>query len=319
MYDFFTLYADVDKWDSGLKTGELPQDPSLELTNPLDKWIVSRVHQLNQEIDGHMQRYDMPNALKPILPFLDDASNWYVRRSRKRFWKSEDDSDKNDAYRTLHYVLVQLSMIMAPFTPFLAEELYQKLTGGESVHLLDWPEVGHINELVLRDMAELREGITVALAQRAANGIKVRQPLKHLMFTPTNAFLPAHEPMFIETLKEEVNVKEVMLGQSHGHDHTVTLDTKITPELKREGLMREIIRNVQQSRKQAGLEVDDRITLHLSAESKDLQAVLADKDLLAAIKAETLTSELSVKLDDAFTSEVKVEGDPLTISLAKAK
>ena len=94
MYDFFTLYADVDGWDSGLDKGELPADPTADLTSPLDSWIVSRVHQLTAEVDGHMQRYDLPNALKPILPFLDDASNWYVRRSRKRFWKSDNDADK---------------------------------------------------------------------------------------------------------------------------------------------------------------------------------------------------------------------------------
>jgi isoleucyl-tRNA synthetase len=332
MYDFFTLYADVDKWDSGLKAGELPQDPSAELTNPLDKWIVSRVHQLSNEIDGHMQRYDMPNALKPVLPFLDDASNWYVRRSRKRFWKSEDDSDKNDAYRTLHYVLVQLSLIMAPFTPFLAEELYHKLTGGESVHLLDWPEVGHINELVLQDMQTVRDVITQGLAQRAEAGIKTRQPL------PWVNIYDQHQRLtddFKEIVAEELNVKAVesrrnpeftgsesFIERWNAHVSEwplVVLNTEVTPELKREGLMREIVRNVQQSRKQAGLEVDDRIHLHLSAESKDLQAVLADKELMAAIKTETLTSELSDGLKDAFTSEVKVEGSPLTISIVKAK
>src|SRR5665213_2146790 len=99
MYDFFTLYADVDgwEWDGSLA------DPTPDLTNPLDHWIVSRVHQLGSEVDAHMQRYDLPNALKPILPFIDDASNWYVRRSRKRFWKSDNDGDKAAAYRTLHY------------------------------------------------------------------------------------------------------------------------------------------------------------------------------------------------------------------------
>src|SRR5690606_17190438 len=109
------------------------------VANPLDIWIVSRLHQLVAEVEEHMDEYNIPDALSPILPFLDDASNWYVRRSRRRFWKSEDDSDKNDAYRTLHYVLVRLSYLLAPFTPFLAEELYHNLTGDEeSVHLKDW-------------------------------------------------------------------------------------------------------------------------------------------------------------------------------------
>ena len=174
MYDFFTLYAEVDGWEWD---GKL-EDPSLSLKNPLDQWIISRVHQLTEEVGHHMDGYDVPNAVKPILPFLDDASNWYVRRSRRRFWKSGDDADKNDAYRTLHYVLVQLSLVMAPFTPFLAEELYKKLTGRESVHLEDWPVTGHINELALERMTFIREVINEGLSQRAAAGIKVRQPLQ---------------------------------------------------------------------------------------------------------------------------------------------
>src|SRR5205085_2261326 len=95
----------------------------------------------------------------------------------KRFWKSDNDTDKQLAYRTLHYVLVQLSLVMAPFTPFLAEELYRQLTGGESVHLLDWPVAGHLDELLIRDMRLVREAITSGLALRAQAGIKVRQPL----------------------------------------------------------------------------------------------------------------------------------------------
>jgi len=140
MYDFFTMYAEVDKWEFD---GNLV-DPSENLTNPLDQWVVSRLHQLMDEVTKYMDKYDMPNAMKPILPFIEDASNWYVRRSRRRFWKSGDDTDKNNAYTTLHYVLTQLAITLAPFTPFLSEELYQKLTGGESVHLLDWPVAGKV-------------------------------------------------------------------------------------------------------------------------------------------------------------------------------
>jgi len=174
MFDFFTLYAEVDGWEWGGNH----EDPSPDLTNVLDQWIISRVHQLTEEVARHMDEYDLPNAAKPILPFLEDASNWYVRRSRRRFWKSDSDTDKQAAYRTLHYILVQLAHVMAPFTPFLAEELYQKLTGGESVHLRDWPMVGHINELILQEMADIRLGIEQGLSKRAAAKIKVRQPLQ---------------------------------------------------------------------------------------------------------------------------------------------
>jgi isoleucyl-tRNA synthetase len=317
MYDFFTLYADVDGWDSGLKKGELPSDPTPGLNNVLDEWIVSRVHQLSQEVDKHMQAYDLPNSIKPILPFIDDASNWYVRRSRKRFWKSEDGPDKQQAYKTLHYVLVQLSLILAPFTPFLAEELYQKLTGGESVHLLDWPEAGHINELLIRDMAELREGITLALAKRAEAGIKVRQPLKHLLVTPNTPFLGEYEAVFQSILREEVNVKEVTFGA--GNANKVSLDTKLTTELKQEGLMREVVRNVQKARKEAGLEVSDRIDLRLESGDDSITTLLENGKLTEVIQQETLASSLNSSDVKKYTSIAKVEGAELSITFDKIK
>jgi isoleucyl-tRNA synthetase len=314
MYDFFTLYADVDGWDSGLGPGELPLDPTPELTNPLDQWIVSRVHQLSVEVDRHMRAYDLPNALKPVLPFVDDASNWYVRRSRKRFWKSDNDADKTAAYRTLHYVLVQLSLVMAPFTPFLAEELFRDLTGGESVHLLDWPAPGHINELLLNQMSTLRKLISGGLELRAHSGIKIRQPLSKARLGWSNVF----EADLLDIAKEELNVKEIHYVQLPEGESEILLDEHITPYLKREGLMREIIRHVQQARKQAGLEVDDRINLHLKTDDKDLAAVLHDSKLTEVIKHETLTKTLAGEPKDAFSITVKVDGAELIIKLAKA-
>lgn len=316
MYDFFTLYAEVDNWEWD---GSL-EDPTSDLENPLDQWIVSRVHQLSREVDEHMQHYDLANALKPVLPFVDDASNWYVRRSRKRFWKSDNDADKANAYRTLHYVLVQLSLIMAPFTPFLAEELYQKLTGGESVHLLDWPEAGHSNELLLADMTEVREAITAALSERAAAGIKVRQPLSSLKVIPRRALAIEHMDFFTDILREEVNVKEVLIGLPKSDDKqlTVELELGLTPELKQEGLMREVIRNVQQARKQADLDVDDRIMLHLESDDKEITLLLKNKVLTDVIVHETLTTAFQKAEAHKFTTTTKVNGAELTISLSKA-
>jgi isoleucyl-tRNA synthetase len=315
MYDFFTLYADVDKWDSGCEPGELPQDPTPDLENPLDLWVISRIHQLSEEVDAHMLRYDLPNALKPILPFIDDASNWYVRRSRKRFWKSDNDTDKLAAYRTLHYVLVRLSLIMAPFTPFLSEELYRRLVGGESVHLLDWPEAGHVNELLIRDMAGLREGITAGLAKRADAGIKVRQPLNKALITLTEPLLAEHRAFFADIAKEELNVKQAAFAR--GKTAKVTLDTKLTPELKREGLTREVIRHVQSARKQAGLQVDDRIHLRLTTEDDELLAVLKDDKLTEVIMRETLAKSLTKEIKDGYDAAVKIDDAELNITLAK--
>lgn len=323
MYDFFTLYADVDQWDSGLKKSELPEDPTPGLDNPLDQWVISRVHQLAQEVDGHMQGYDIPSAVKPILPFLDDASNWYVRRSRKRFWKSGDDADKQAAYKTLHYVLVQLSLILAPFTPFLSEELFQKLTGGESVHLLDWPAAGHVNELVLQEMADLRKGVEQGLSKRAAAGIKVRQPLKEATIYLSR--LPDSTDLIYEysqILKEELNVKHANLAETQSGDKAgqvleAQIDLEITPELKKEGQMREVIRNVQQARKQADLEVDDRILLGLQTDDKSLQAVLNDEALIQTIRDETLATGPLGSLSALFETTVKIDGISLQISLSK--
>ena len=118
MFDFFTLYASVDGW--GWEGSQA--DPSADTTNPLDRWVLSRLHQLQAHVEERMDAYDIPGTLEPVLAFIDDASNWYVRRSRRRFWKSGDDADKADAYKTLHYVLVRLSIILAPFVPFLAED-----------------------------------------------------------------------------------------------------------------------------------------------------------------------------------------------------
>lgn len=310
MYDFFTMYAEVDGWEWD---GRL-DDPSGDLKNPLDQWIVSRVHQLCKEVDGHMQGYDVPNAVKPMLEFVDDASNWYVRRSRKRFWKSDNDTDKNDAYKTLHYILVQISMIFAPFTPFLSEELYQKLTGGESVHLLDWPEAGHVNELAITNMDLLRHVISESLAARAQAGIKVRQPLGLLTITTAHSTIPDYG---LEMIKEEVNVKEVICKTNPTLTKvTILLDTKMTPELKREGMMREVVRNVQSARKQAGLNVDDRISVSLSTDDKELARAIEEHE--DTIKQETLAKSIVKTSPKQFQTSVKVEDAELSIALEKA-
>ena len=299
MYDFFTMYAEVDGWEFN---GDL-SDPTESLENPLDQWIVSRVHKLTQEVEKHMDGYDIPNALKPILPFIEDASNWYVRRSRRRFWKSGDDTDKNNAYRTLHYVLVQLSQVLAPFTPFLAEELYQKLTDGESVHLLDWPTAGHVNELVVQDMEIVRGYVNQGLSIRAKEHMKVRQPQASVPVPSLGEF-----GNFEAILIDELNVKKVVKGDE------LLLDFAISPELKREGLMREVIRHVQNARKQAGLNVDDRIKLSLLTTDRELQSAVDEH--ADTIMTETLSTELSTQ-QFSYEAMVTVEGNELKLSLEK--
>ena len=389
MYDFFTMYAEVDGWEfdgelvdplsvqpvcTSLSSAEtasahresrssatgdtaelaalkqssyLPDADNLNsraradvsedeatigsVTNPLDIWIISRLHELVAEVEKQMDAYNIPDALSPILPFLDDASNWYVRRSRRRFWKSEDDGDKNDAYRTLHYVLVRLSYILAPFTPFLAEELYRNLTGdNESIHLKDWLTAGAVNDQVLADMSRTRELINNGLSLRMKQdehqvSIKVRQPLQCAAYA--GAKLAEY---YEQIMAEELNVKEIRWIESldeHLADYDVTegvikpeswveISKHLTPELKREGLMREVIRHVQSARKKAGLQVDDRIELGItSSDSEITQSV----DMFAdTIKAETLAVKLGSAADDMGKYDVKVDGKPVEIYLKKA-
>ena len=318
MYDFFTMYAEVDGWEFN---GDI-SDPLHDLTNPLDIWIVSRLHQLIIEVERGLNNYNLQDATKPILPFLDDASNWYVRRSRRRFWKSEDDGDKNDAYRTLHYVLVRLSYMLAPFTPFLAEELYHNLTGdNESIHLKDWLPAGEIDNSMLRDMNALRTAVNDGLSKRASEGIKVRQPLASVKLINTISQDTSAEvaQFLIDITKDELNVKSVEIvtdSESESAQPSVVYDLTITPELKREGLMREIVRHVQSARKQAGLQIDDRIVLSISSDDSEIsQAVDAFADV---IKAETLAVELNSAADESEKYDAKIEGKLVEISLKKA-
>ena len=379
MYDFFTMYAEVDGWEfdgelvdplsgqpvcTSLSSAEtasahresrssatgdtaelaalkqssyLPDADNLNsraradvsedeatigsVTNPLDIWIVSRLHELVAEVEKQMDAYNIPDALSPILPFLDDASNWYVRRSRRRFWKSEDDGDKNDAYRTLHYVLVRLSYILAPFTPFLAEELYYNLTGDdESIHLKDWLPAGEENDFVTKQMNSVRSIVKEGLSMRAKANIKVRQPLdKVILYGKDFGFVGELNRTFdyMGLIKDELNVKHVKLRPEDDREDKIDIDMEITPELKREGLMREIIRHVQSARKKAGLQVDDRIELGITSSDTEIaQAVDAFAD---TIKAETLAVKLgSAAVDDMEEYDVKVDGKPVEIYLKKA-
>lgn len=360
MYDFFTMYAEVDEFafpydtspsdaflvhritdtahsdapESSSRTGaensfQISVDID-KLSNPLDRWIVSRVHQLTDHVAKFMNQYNIPDALSAVIPFVDDASNWYVRRSRRRFWKSEDDADKAQAYQTLHYVLVRLSLVLAPFTPFLAEELYQHLTGGESVHLLDWPTDNPVDERVLADMRRTRELIAGGLALRMERTddygqIKIRQPLSYASYTGERL-----GSYYEKIMQEELNVKRVSWVEDLAKyqvsgvvneaetEAWLELDKHLTPELEAEGLSREVIRVVQKARKDAGLSVDDRILLTLSTDDTKLNSAIDTWS--DSIMAETLTtaSLAEDQLAD-YTTTVKVAGSALKLELVKAE
>lgn len=299
VYDFFTMYAEVDGWEY---KGDKLEAPA-KLENPLDAWIISRLYQLRDEVTDGMEKYNLPVATAGILPFIDDLSNWFVRRSRRRFWKSESGEDKAEAYATLHFVLSYLALVMAPFTPFLSEELWQNMMGGESVHLMDWPKAGKVDEDALAKMAECRAVITEGLALRMERNdeygqIKVRQPLASLTYGGEQL-----DEFYEQIIADEVNVKKVVHGKE------LALDKKLTDELREEGFVRELIRFVQAARKNAGLNVDDRIKLFVSC---DVPAAYVD-----TLKNEVLAVELG-EGNYAHDEIVKVEGQNVTISLEKA-
>jgi isoleucyl-tRNA synthetase len=302
-YSFFVLYADIDKF-------EAPENFNpKKLSGLLDCWIVSELNGLVKEFNEHMENYELHKAARLLPKFIDNLSNWYIRRSRKRFWKSENDSDKNEAYATLHYVLVTLSKVMAPFTPFISEEIYKNLTDEESVHLADFPMADEklIDEKLNEEMASVREIISEGLQLRARAGIKVRQPLK------VASIKYKVESMDLKNIiQEELNVKGIKIDDKQ--EDNIKLDTNISEELKLEGQARELIRAVQEMRKEAGYEVDNRIEIVYSVKS----IVLEKFNTLIA--KETLAENISLISDD-FVPDLKktfeVGGEELEIGIRK--
>ena len=327
VYDFFTTYAEIDGIDSNDLLENVYSRPSATneeqksevppvttgrnervenrpfSTNPLDLWIISRAYELRNHITENMEAYNLPAALETVLPFIDDLSNWFVRRSRRRFSKNEDEKDKMAAYSTLHYILIYTAHLMAPFTPFLAEELYQKLTGeNKSIHLEMWPKAGEINQEVLDNMARTRQIITDALSLRMQKSdtedqIKVRQPLASLEYPGEKL-----DDFYEQIIREEVNVKEVKNGKE------LKLDKTLTKELKEEGYARDLIRAIQSARKHAGLNMDDHIKLSISA---DIPAAYVDM-----VKSEVLADAID-EGNYEYDEIVKIGKDNITISLEK--
>jgi isoleucyl-tRNA synthetase len=307
------MYANIDRWsveNQKVETGSQK--------NILDKWLISELHQLIKEVDEEMENYHLMQATRKFVPFVDNLSNWYIRRSRKRFWKSENDGDKNEAYATLHYVLVELSKTIAPFAPYLADEIYKNLTGGESVHLQDYPRADEslIDEKLNKQMQFVRDIISEGLKLRARTQIKVRQPLNSLKVESQKLKV---DEKFIEIIKEELNIKEIVsenfefdesaknMGEINGVK--LMLDTEIDENLKMEGQARELIRAIQQMRKEADYQLDDRIKVSYDGLS---EVFTKFGDLIAK---ETLADEvLSKKLPD-FDLEKNIEIDDSKVML----
>lgn len=314
-YSFFTTYAAIDNW-------ELKADAK-QSNNLLDRWILSELQLLTKEVNAAMETYELNRATRAFGPFVDNLSNWYIRRSRKRFWKSEDDGDKEQAYQTLYTVLVTLAKLMAPFTPFLSEEIYRNLTGEESVHLAEYPVADEslVDKELNRNMNAVREIVTIGLQKRAEAKIKVRQPLKIVSLGSKyeELFNSLVDPLdYYAILEEELNIKSVAINTLQARLDTqedIILDTEITPELKLEGEAREIIRAIQEGRKKAGFNVEDRISLGYTG--KD--AVFANTELAELIAHEVLATgvQSGVLADADYSETTDIEGESFAFGLKK--
>lgn len=393
-YSFFITYANLDGWK--------PASDEVIEYDALDLWLRSALHALGKDVTKAYEEYDVLGATRPIEGFVDHLSNWYLRRSRRRFWKSESDTDKKAAYATLYEALTVLSKLIAPTMPFMAEEMYQNLVkevdvnASESVHLTKWPEFDEkvIDEKLNREMALVMKLASIGHAARNKANRKVRQPLAEAAFSVGNFEEEQVLSTYGELLKDELNVKSIralskageavafalnplpkQLGQKYGskfpeirkailaldaestaHEllagKTITvraqdeefeilpeeievriqaregfavasegaylaaLVTELTPELEAEGLAREFVRRVQDLRKQADLEIADRIEVYYQASSKLANAISQFDEY---IRGETLAMDLQDReIPKEFTRvEDEFDGESCMIGLRK--
>jgi len=348
VYSFFVTYANIDHFTPGSE--------EISYQSELDKWIISELNQLIADVDTALDGYNPTEAGRKIEGFVDGLSNWYVRRSRRRFWKSESDADKLSAYTTLYQCLVTLSKLLAPLIPFLAEEMYQNLIrpvfpeAPDSVHLADFP-VADTSKIDRRLSADIRLAMEISSTGRAARskaGIKVRQPLAHAVVSVSGS----SDEKSLERLKsqilEELNVKDIILKglteveelDGHGyvvsgieqrrreHDfykkglstlfgvHMVAVPTEIPPELQLEGMAREIVHRLQIMRRSAGFDIADYINTCYQGDDYIRQVMT---DFADYIEQETLSRQLieDVPQEGAYTENHKLGSHEILLGVKR--
>jgi isoleucyl-tRNA synthetase len=375
-YYFFTLYANAD----GIKA-----EARADAKGVLDRYVLAKTRALIEELTRRFDGYDIPGACAAVTRFIDVLNNWYIRRSRERFWRAGRDPDKLDAYNTLYTVLTTLVRGMAPLAPYVTDAIYRGLTGEKSVHLADWPDAKALPDepALVEAMDRVREICSAALAIREANNLRVRLPLAQLTVALPNA---SHLEPYRHLIEDEVNVKAIefsadlaqfgalelhvnpkigarigkavkdvlaaaksgqwrqnkdgtvtaagatlagedftlrlkvpdgLAAQSLRGEGAVILNVTVTPELKEEGLARDLVRLIQTTRKEAGLHIADRIELKIEAPAEFASAILRHS---AFINAETLA--LDLKLAPAgpgyFEGKHELDGKPVVIGVKRA-
>ncbi|HEX6292284.1 MAG TPA: isoleucine--tRNA ligase [Herpetosiphonaceae bacterium] len=413
-YSFFVTYANLDGWKPAQGTA------ATEGLQDIDRWALASLNKLVAEVTADLADYDIYQPTKRIETFVEELSNWYVRRNRRRFWKSESDADKNAAYSTLYTCLVTLAKLLAPFTPFLSEAMYRNLVAEHhpegtrdapvSVHLAPWPTVDEaaIDQQLLDDTETLLHAVTAGRAARKQSGVKVRQPLQSLLVRAPTATQTNALRRFEEELRDELNVKAVrylgpagnpgagmveyrfkpnlkLVGKKYGKQVPsikaaleqlsgsdaaeagrraeagqpialtvdgqplellaeevlvessspegyavaedggvlVALDTTLTDELRQEGAARDLVRVIQDARKEAGFEIADRIELYLSGLGAHHEGVSLDQVVErygSYIKGETLAKALHLGAvpQQGHVMKVEIGGVPLEIGILRA-
>jgi len=288
--------------------------------NLLDQWIISRLNGLILKTTNSLDKYDITSSARLIENFvINDLSLWYLRRSRRRFQKPKTEKELREASQVFNFIFFTLIKLTAPFIPFLSEEIYQRISNFQfsgphsfrSIHLEKWPRVNKklINKNLERKMEKVREVVNIALAERVKAKIKVRQPLNELQITNYEL---KKELELLELIKDEVNVKKIVFGK------VLKLDTRITSELKEEGIVREIIRHLQEMRKKAGLKPKDKILIRYST-TPFLTEILKRNEETILKEARIKNFRFSEKKEEKFDleEEIKIDQENLWLSIKK--
>lgn len=302
-----------------------------ESGNVLDKWILTKLNLLVGEVTEKMNEYKLAEASRPILDFIDELSTWYVRRSRDRF-KLGTTEEKKFAIATLREVLLTLSKVMAPFTPFMAEKIWQTVTSvqqhnsttaqQESVHLQAWPEVKNKTKdetEVLNNMSLARKVVEMGLSLRAENGVKVRQPLSRLMtydlgLTAELKQIVADE-LNIKSVEDKISDGDFIVKEDSGLK--IGLDITLTDDLKKEGLLREVVRTINQIRKEQKMTIEDRVAVEYSTEDELLQSVFVD--FAEELKKSVLATEVVKTSLGTSMLETEIDGKKVRLSVVTIK
>jgi isoleucyl-tRNA synthetase len=331
VYSFFVTYANID----GVSPASLAAKP--EGLSHLDRWILSRLNSLVKLARERLDDYDPASTPRAVEEFIDDLSVWYVRRSRRRFWKSASDTDKQAAYCTLYDCLVTLAKLIAPFMPFVAEELYQNLvrpaeTGApESVHLTAYPEpeTSLIDLALEKEVGLVRAVVSLGRAAREKSKLKVRQPLQSVLVRLSE---PGEKDALLrhaDTIREELNVHDLLFSDKDAQfptdyaveedpDHAAGICTKLTAELENEGLARELVHKVQNLRKSAGFEVTDRIRLHYQVSPRLAAAVRAFEDYIRRETLAVVVTDEPLAEPDARES-AKINREPAELAVKRVR